>query len=415
MTTSIRDTREPGPATNAGRWVPWLAFITILLDGFDTTSIGFVVPTLSREWVLAPSAFTAAFVGTSLGAVIGYMLSGVGSRRLGHRSLVLLAVLCFSVTSFATGYVSSVGQLALMRFLTGIGLGAAIPACVSLAVAHGPQHRREATTVAVTSGLAVGATLGGLGGGQLIAQWGWPSIFWVGGVLPALLWPLLWRFLPTETEPPAPAPAGTRSAADVRVLFDGALRWRTTLLWTFSFLVFTATYAMSFWIPTVLLAFGFAPSEVPLGSAALGIGGVVAALLLVPLTAWCGIRPVLVVTTCLAVVVVLALARLDMAPRGALFAVAALGACLIAGTLGQAALAVSLYSAQARTSGVGWSAALGRMGSIFGPALGGALLAAGHAPRDVLLTLCIPTVAGALVLLLLGWVQRSVAPALQGS
>lgn len=75
-----------------------------------------------------------------------------------------------------------------------------------------------------------------------------------------------------------------------------------------------------------------------------------------------------------------------------LLAVGTLGACLIiAGTLGQAALAVSLYGAQARTAGVGWSAALGRVGSIVGPALAGALPAAGHAPPDVLLTLAVPT------------------------
>lgn len=414
MTTNTCDARNLGTETPVRRWVPWLAFITILLDGFDTTSIGFVVPTLAREWGLAPAAFTAAFVGTSLGAVIGYMLSGAASGRFGRRAVVLLAVLGFSVASFATGFVSSVAQLAVLRFLTGIGLGAAIPACVSLAVEHGPQHRREATTVAVTAGLAVGATLGGLAGGHLIAQWGWPSIFWVGGLLPAALLPWLWHGLPVDPEKPAAAPAGARSAADVRALFDGALRWRTTLLWAFSFLIFTATYAMSFWIPTLLLAFGFSPSEVPLGSAALGMGGVVAALLLVPLTAWCGIRPVLVVTTCMAVLVVLALARIDMAPGMALLAVAALGACLIAGTVGQAALAVSLYSAQARTSGVGWAAALGRMGSIFGPALGGALLAAGHAPRDVLLTLCVPTLAGVGVLLVLARAQRQAGLGAQG-
>lgn len=414
MTTNTRDARDLGTETPVRRWVPWLAFITILLDGFDTTSIGFVVPTLAREWGLAPAAFTAAFVGTSLGAVIGYMLSGVASGRLGRRALVLLAVLGFSVASFATGFVSSVAQLAVLRFLTGIGLGAAIPACVSLAVEHGPPHRREATTVAVTAGLAVGATLGGLAGGQLIAQWGWSSIFWVGGLLPAALLPWLWRHLPNDPVKMIAARPGARSSADVRALFDGPLRWRTTLLWAFAFLMFTATYAMSFWIPTLLLAFGFSSAEVPLGSAALGMGGVVAAMLLVPLTAWCGIRPVLVVTTCLAALVVLALARIDMTPGLALFAVAALGACLIAGTLGQAALAVSLYSAQARTSGVGWAAALGRMGSIFGPALGGALLAADHAPRDVLLTLCVPTLVGVGVLLVLARAQRQAGPAAQG-
>jgi MFS transporter, AAHS family, 4-hydroxybenzoate transporter len=393
-------------APNA-RWsITLLAFVTILLDGFDTTSIGFVVPTLAREWALPPAAFTAAFVATSLGAVIGYTASGTASARYGRRAVVLWAVAAFALGSCSTALVASIAQLSLLRLFTGIGLGAALPACISLAVEHGPGSRREAITVGVAAGLALGATIGGATGGRLISQFGWPSVFWVGGVLPALLLPLLWRGLPADACRAAPTPPGEVNPAGVSGLLEGSLRWPTVLLWTFSFLIFTATYAMSFWTPTLLLAFGFGPADVPAGAAAMGAGGVLAALLLVPLTAWCGVRPVLTVSTGLAVVAIVALARLAVAPAAVLFAVGALGACLIAGTLGQAAIAVSLYGARARTTGVGWSAALGRVGSIVGPAFGGFLLSIGHAPRDVLLTLCVPTALGVVVLVALARSSR---------
>lgn len=396
----------PPPAQSVAWAVPVLAFLTILVDGFDTTSIGFVVPTLAREWGLAPAAFTPAFVGTSLGAVLGYMLSGRASARFGRRAVVLAAVAGFGLGSCATALVGSVMQLALLRLLTGIGLGAAIPACISLAVEHASPQRREAMALGVAAGLAMGATLGGALGGRLIAQWGWSAIFWLGGLLPALLLPLLWLGLPRDRAHGVAPPGGPRSPAAVSSLFSGGLAGRTSLLWSFSFMVFTATYAMSFWAPTLLLNFGFGPNDVALGSAAVGGGGLVAALVLVPLAAWRGIRPVLVVTSALAVACIACLARAEMSQAAVLFTLGAVGACLIAGTLGQAALAVSLYGPDTRTTGVGWAAALGRVGSIVGPGLGGALLAGGHAPRDVILTLCLPMGLAVGALLMLGRQKR---------
>lgn len=371
----------------AKAWVPWLCFLTILLDGFDTTSIGFVVPTLAREWALAPAAFTPAFVGTSAGAVLGYMLSGTMSRRFGRRTLILGAVALFALGSLATALVGTVAQLALLRLLTGIGLGAAIPACVSLAVQSARDERREAVTVAVTAGLALGATLAGVLGGRLIAQFGWSAVFSIGGLLPLLLLPMLWLGLPREDV--ADTPATAREAA-VASLFDAGMGRNTVLLWGFSFLVFTALYALTFWVPTLLLALGFEAGAVSLGSAALGGGGFVAGLMLVPATAWLGARRVLVCTTLAAVLTIAALGKLALAPGQVLLALGLIGGFLVSGTIGQTALAVALYPPAARTTGVGWSAALGRMGSIVGPGIGGALISAGGSPREVLLWLCLP-------------------------
>lgn len=387
----------PADASNASarRWIPLLSFLTILFDGFDTTMIGFVVPTLAREWGLPPAAFTPAFVATSAGAVIGYMVCGHLAGRFGRRLLILTAVALFAAGSLATGWVTSVAQLALLRLITGIGLGAAIPACVSLAVDASSARRREVVTVAVTSGLALGATIAGGLGGRLIEHQGWASLFWLGGLMPALLLPVLYWALPKE----AVQDAQTRAGQDTRMssLFEGQMKRSTVLLWGFSFCIFTALYAMTFWVPTLLLSFGFDRAAVPLGSAALGGGGFVAGLLLVPATAWLGARRVLMGTTAAAAVLIGVLSQSSLAPGQVLLMLGLVGGCLVAGTIGQTALAVSLYPAAARTTGVGWSAALGRLGSIVGPAIGGALISAGQAPRDVLLNLCVP-VALAIVL-----------------
>jgi len=381
-----------------------VCFLVIFFDGFDTTSIGFVVPTLAREWGMPATAFTSAFVATSLGAVVGYMISGPLRWRLGSRCLIFCSVLLFAAGSMLTALAGSLQILAVLRLLTGIGLGAALPAAVALASTQCPARHREVIAVAVTAGIGLGSTFGGLVGGHLIAWHGWQSVFLLGALLPALLLPFVWWFLPAQeakTGQPAADPA-SHSDTGIGSLFDGTLALRTTLLWSFSFLVFITVYALYFWLPTLLLSFGFSPSETPKGIAFLGTGGMVGAILLIPLSTRFGIARVLICTSLL-------VATADLTQQQLLFGIAVRGAGLMAGTVGQIALAVTLYPAAARTTGIGCSAAVGRIGSILGPAVGGLLLALDRPPRDIVLTACIPVLMAVLIIAALDFYQRKQA------
>lgn len=92
-----------------------LSFLTIVLDGYDTTAIAFVIPTLAREWGQAPSAFTPTLVATSAGAVVGYMLSGRLSAWLGRRRAIVTGVLVFALGSVATAAAASIPSLTALR------------------------------------------------------------------------------------------------------------------------------------------------------------------------------------------------------------------------------------------------------------------------------------------------------------
>lgn len=407
MSISIVNSASTGVTADAVSWrVIVLSFLTILLDGFDTVSIGLVVPTLARYWSLPPSAFTPTFVATSVGAVLGYLASGWLAVRYNRRGVVTGSVALFALGSGLTALAESVPALAWLRLLTGIGLGAALPIAISMAVQHGPQHQREAVTIGVAAGLAMGGTLGGAMGGRLIAQYGWTSVFWVGALLPTVLLVALWLGLPVDgkvAKGDLDAPRG----ASVRSLLANGLAVRTGLLWCFAFLIFTAFYALNFWVPTLLGSFGFSPTQAPLGAVALGLGGLSGALLLVPLSARFGARRVLVVTSLSAVALVVSISKLDFGRLPLLLVFGGIGACLVAGTLGQSALAVSLYSPVSRTTGLGWAAAFGRIGSIVGPAMGGMLMSLGAAPRDIVLTVCVPVLLAAVAVLAMNFVGRS--------
>ena len=389
------------------RWsVVTVAFLAILLDGFDTTLIAFVVPALSKEWALPVSAFSPVFIATSVGAVIGYLLSGRVSERYGKKTVIIISVIGFALGSIATLLSHSIFTLAAWRLVTGIGLGAVLPPAVALAVANGPSGRKEAVSVAVGAGLSLGATIGGLVGGALIERFGWQSLFVLGSILPALLVPLLIWVLPgheSGNKVLSSTSAGVPEcrSGGVASLLKKPQRLQTMLLWSFSLFTFTTFYALCFWVPTVLTTLGFTVANAALGVAALGGGGVIGSLLLIPLAARFGIRQILMVTSMATVALVGMTALRAFSPSELLIAIGAIGACLVAGTLGQVAIAVRMYEVQAQTTGVGYSAAWGRIGSIVGPAAGGLLISAGFEPQQLLFSAGVPAALAALIMALL--------------
>ncbi len=400
--------REGGARSSAA--VIAVAFVIVALDFFDTTSIGFVVPTLAREWGLPPSAFTSAFVGTSLGAVIGYMSCGPLAKRFGRRSVGAASILLFSLGTLATMFVDTVMALAAIRVVTAIGLGATLPIAIDAAADGMPQKYKGTSAMIVITGGGVGSMIGGIAGGPLIANFGWKSVFLLGGVLPLLLLPAaIYYFRENVPATRAAAPEFPATSENlVKALFARGLALDTILLWTFSFIVFVDAYALIFWIPTLLSDFGFPPAAAPAGTAAYGMGGLVGSIFMMAVIAKIGAHKALLVTISVAIFSIGVMSQTTNAAQvWILVLIGGMGAGLITGCVGQSALAVMLYPSWLRTTGVGWAAALGRVGSILGPAVGGALLSLGWAPRNIILTAIIPAIAAMLMLFILQWIERN--------
>ncbi|MDQ4213596.1 MFS transporter [Microbacterium sp. ASV81] len=381
-----------------------LLVAAILADGFDTASLGFIVPVLSKLWGTSPAAFSIAFVATNIGAVIGYLLSGRLSARIGAARVVPLAVALYSAAVVLTVFAGSIPVLIAIRLITGIGLGAVLPAAVSLGTALVQPRRRPMIAIIVTLGIAAGATLSGLVGAPLIAGLGWQSAFWVPGVFALVLAPILLlvlRGIRTDARP-----AGSVAPAGVGSLFAPGLRSATLLLWAYSFLVFITLYLLQSWLPTLVIQYGIPVERVSSATAAFSAGSVVGGLALALLSVLIPAPRIIVALSVLTGAVLVVIGATAVPAGGLLLLVAVSGIGAAAGTNGQAGLAVALYGEHHRTVGVGWAAAAGRIGSIVGPALGGVLLGM-HAPASsIILLTVIPVVLSIVVLLLFAAASR---------
>src|SRR5271165_609515 len=168
----------------------------LLLDGFDTQAIGYVAPALAKEWGLTKGALGPVFSAGLVGLMIGALVFGPLADRVGRKKIIVFSTLAFGIGALVTAFVQDVNTLLAVRFLTGLGLGGAMPNAIATTAEFNPRRRRATMVMIMFCGFSVGAALGGLLAAALIPHFGWRSVFVVGGIAPLLLAAVLARQLP---------------------------------------------------------------------------------------------------------------------------------------------------------------------------------------------------------------------------
>src|SRR5436190_18020838 len=112
-----------------------------LCDGYDVNSIGVSVPSLTHAWSLPGPAFTAAFLWSSIGILVGALSAGPIGDRFGRKPLLIASLLIFGLASLASAVAGSLLFLTVTRFFTGLGIGGAFPGAATLTGDYAPQRR----------------------------------------------------------------------------------------------------------------------------------------------------------------------------------------------------------------------------------------------------------------------------------
>lgn len=191
--------RDVGRILDDGRWGPyqrWLVFLTaltIVFDGIDNQLMGVAIPTIMREWSVARADFAPVISLGYLGMMGGGAVAGVVGDRLGRKVALLTSMAVFGAMTVAVAVVDDIGSLGLLRFLTGVGLGGAIPNAAALAAEYVPKRQRPIAVTVTIVCVPLGATLAGLIAIPALPAIGWRAILVIGGIMPlvaavALIW-----------------------------------------------------------------------------------------------------------------------------------------------------------------------------------------------------------------------------------
>src|SRR2546425_8898738 len=132
-----------------------------LLDGLDLQTMGLAAPTLMREWKVPAEAFATVFSAAPAGMIVGALVLGRLADQLGQKRLIVMATLLFGGCTMLTPFASTLGQLAVLRFVTALGLGGRLPHLTSLATAVAPGRARGRFTKLGLAGLPLASVVSG--------------------------------------------------------------------------------------------------------------------------------------------------------------------------------------------------------------------------------------------------------------
>ncbi|EJL06293.1 3-(3-hydroxy-phenyl)propionate transporter MhpT [Pseudomonas chlororaphis] len=360
-----------------------LCFIVALLEGFDLQAAGTAAAGLRQSFALDPRMLGWVFSAGIAGLLPGAFFGGWIADRIGRKKILIGAVLLFGLFSLATACVASLSGLLLARFMTGLGLGAALPNLIALCAEAAGEQRRGTAISIMYAGVPLGGALAALV--AMLFTDHWQATFIVGGLAPLLVVPLMLLLLPESSafRQQQGTPGLTRISTGQALFGEG--RARTTLaLWLSYFFTLTVMYMLLNWLPSLLLEQGFSKPQAGLVQMLFNIGGALGSLLGGLLLDRCnGIKVVLFVYTGLLAALAgvgLSAGLLPMACAGF-----AAGLFVMAAQLVLYALAPPSYPTLVRATGVGAAVAIGRLGSVAGPLAAGQILAAGAGTSGVLL------------------------------
>jgi len=356
-------------------------FLVALLEGIDIQSMGLAAAGISAAFGLGPGelglALSASLVGLMGGAIVGGRLSDI----FGRRAILLASIILLGVFSLATIHAPDFNTLLVIRFLAGLGMGGAFPVIVAIAAESASAEKKATVVSLVYCGMPIGGALAGLLASVFMVRHGWQFIFYVGGLGPLLMLPLL-LCLPSDRG----QAARSRGAAPpaLQVLFSRAALGLTLLLWLASLCTLSILYLMLNWMPSLMQGKGFSATQAPLLSMVLNIGAAIGSVA----TGWAMDRfPRKVVLPAVYAGVAAALGLLAALQGFALVAVASFlaGFFVLGGQLVLYAISPECYDAAGRGTGLGASVAVGRLGAVAGPMLAGMILGAGGSASTVIL------------------------------
>jgi len=401
----------------------------MFVDGLDIFMVGKIAPAIAAGMGEAPSAMTRVFVAQQIGLALGAFMATPFADRFGRRTTIIACAGCFGALTVMSAFATSLWQLAVLRGLAGIFLSGVLPMAVALVAEVTPRYRRGTFIAIAMMGYSLGNAAGGAVAAWLIDLYGWQSGFWIGGLMPLAMIPIMLMFLPESIQflagrnarhPRIPAilgrfdphmdlkgdevflagdSASPGTKSNPLEIFRGGRAGASVILWLVCFLSMGNIALLAAWLPTFFQEKAGVPIQQFALYAMIAYSGGLAGTLAV---GWLLDRcsPARLIAT-IYVLQSLCIASLGQLAFGGIGFVGLFIAFSCFQTGGQAALNLLLaqsYPAAIRTTGIGWAGGMGRIGGIVGPLLGGIAVAADISLAFTLTLVAVPPLIVAIVI-----------------
>ncbi|HOB66957.1 MFS transporter [Ottowia sp.] len=421
---------------SAYQWLVFgVCFLIVLLDGFDTAAIGYIAPSLLGEWGIAKPALAPVLSAALFGLAGGAMAAGPLADRFGRKAVLVAAVLVMGGACLASAFSGELSTLTVWRFVTGLGLGAAMPNAVTLMSEYCPDARRAIITNTMFCGFPLGAAFGGFLAAWMIPQFGWRSVLILGGVVPLLLALVMVVALPESARymvsrgysadrlrrvlrrihasadqaqrfvlPESAPSAAQGQQSGVALVMSGRYLVGTLMLWVAYFMGLVIFYGLVNWMPVLFKEAGVPQAQATLIAALFSLGGV-GAIFFGFLMDRFNANIIVGVGFALTAVTVALIGQATGGIAMLMLAVFVAGVIMNTSQSSLPSLAAAFYPTQGRATGVSWMMAFGRFGGIAGSFLVAELARRKMGFEGVFLTMAVPALIAAAALFVKQWVH----------
>jgi len=410
-----------------------LALALIVMDGFEVAMMAFAAPQIQAEMNVSPDLLGYILSSTLLGMALGSMFLAPIADRVGRRPVTLAALLLILVGMILAMTAQTAGALIVWRVLTGLGVGCMMANLNALVAEYSSDARRSTAIGIFAAGYPIGATVAGLVASQLIPAVGWRSMFVVGALLAAAGLLVSFFRLPEsidyllERQPeggldrvnallvkldaPQVNSLPPREIRDPATNEDAKSGLREVLtpptlkvtigLWVGYGMLMISYYFATTWLPTMITNVSGDEQVGTLMGTVTNVGGVLGCFLFALLAVRFSGRKILYLALFVTAVGFALFGLAFEALAIAFFVGFLMGVSITVAVAGFYAVGPIMYSARARSTGVGWMLGLGRLLSVVAPVLVGYLLTAGLAPETVFIGFSVPLLIAALACLTL--------------
>ncbi|KAB8313680.1 MFS transporter [Erwinia endophytica] len=424
--TDVRTLINEGNLSRYQQRIIALCFAVVAMDGMDIALMGFITPALKTAWNVSTHQLGVVISAALIGLALGAMFAGPLADRFGRRVIIVSSVFFFGLWTLATAFSHNIDQMMLFRFLTGLGLGAAMPNVGTLVAEYSPERKRAFIITVVFCGFTFGAAGGGFAASWLIPHYGWPSVLIVGGLLPLLIVPMLLKWLPEsvcfllarnapvakirriiEKMVPDQVHHDSQFTMVERAQQHGAVRLvmsrpyllGSVLLWGGYFMGLFLVYLIGSWLPSLVRDLGMTVTQAALVTAMYQAGGTIGSLFAGWLMDRYNANLALAAIYFAGAIITMAI---GYAPADTLvlsLVAFCSGFCLNGANTGMNALSASYYPTHARATGSSWMHGVGRIGAILSAFAGAQMLSIGWHITEVFTSLAIPALLTSLMLL----------------
>ncbi|MHB8075743.1 MFS transporter [Desulfosporosinus fructosivorans] len=405
-----------------------LVGLALFFDGYDYMIVAYTMPQMAKEWGLSKVQTGSLASWSVIGLLIGGLISGIISDRIGRKKTLAFFVAFYSLLTLPIYFVNSFEAFALLRIISGIGIGACIPIGITMMSESAPTNNRGFFISSIMAFYVFGWVVAGIVAIYTVPLFGWRMCFLTGG-LPAIYAVIVLLKLPESAHwllgkgrekeaiqlikrmeiaakaeagewplgslvaPPPPKKIG------VNALFSSEYRKQTLTLWLIYFMGSVVIYGITSWLPTLLVGKGYGLVKGYSFAVLQNVFGMIGGFVTGFAADAFGRRKNVIfgwIFTAVAILLLgVATSQGQVVVCGML-----VGLAMNWGLSGTQPLLAEAYPTEFRNTGVSWAQSFGRVGGFLSPILAGYIQQLGVGFSGTFVFFAIAAVIAALVALL---------------